>query len=1622
MTKSLNTCLSFILFIFGYHFVFSQQITVDNSITVTDLIENNLASNCVEISNVTTSINGSINGFSSFGSFQSGSTNFPLSQGIILSTGNASSAGNSIISDDLSEGDLNWGTDPDIEAALGTSNTVNATVIEFDFVALSDIIQFNYIFASEEYYANYPCNSSDGFAFLIREAGSTDPYQNIAVVPGTNTPVTVNNIHSEILGICDASNENYFAGYNLANTNFNGSTTVLTAVSNVTPNVQYHVKLIVADQAGDPGYDSAVFIESTTFNDLDLGDDINTCSSSVTLNGEIQNPLATYAWYRNDVLLSGETNPILTTSTSGLYRVEVTISGVSCVITDEVNVTIDTELTTNPISPYALCDTNGDNQETFNLSTKNNDVVNAIPALPANYTIAYYTSDADARNNPGNNITSITTGSTTIYVRVEDTDAGCLFFGTIDLIVNALPNVTQPTVWDICDNDNVPNGQTEIDLREQDDIITNGQTNLSVSYHFSQDGAINDYDVVVNPYTNTNPNETLYVRVEDTQTGCTNTSVILTLNVTNGNTQIVRDRQYLDACDPDHDGFDTFDLTQVISRILNGENGFNSPTYHTSQEDAESGSNPIADPTNFQNTIANEQTIFIRLEDSSTGCYAIIPLEIHSNLLLTGTDTNEFALCDEAGSNGVIGFDLYTVEGYIIGEIPTIYFPIEVSFYETQTDLDNDNAIDKDELYDVSATQPSTLLIKIVNTDTGCTEEEDIILRVNPILLFTTPDPLPYCDTDNDGQADVYLNEFDAQILNGNTDFSVTYFATENDAIQNLPANQLPTPYFVDQQTTVWARITNNTTGCHTENPFDIAISVAPETTQPNDIIICDNDQDGFSIVNLDDTIDELVANPSGLNISFHTSLANAEANIAPITNSSTYDANSQRIYARVTDASATTACPSIQSFYIIINTLPVVPTISTYQICVPQGTTAAEFIFSNKDAEILNGQTGKEVFYFEDSSFTTLINKNSSYNSSGSQTIYVRVENISDPSCNATGSFDLAVDTLPVYNENFNDFPPVCQSIANDYTFNFEEKRQEIAQGSTDNLNIQFFLDENDAINNTGTPLPDQFTYTFNAQNRQGQFYARIENAGNACALVEVVRYITFPTPHILSATIAPVCDTDYDGTTTIDLTTTVYDIENVRFSDVAITYFEDEDLINEIPSSTINAYPITTSKTIYVKAEIEATTCYDYIAMDLQVNLPPAVNTIAPIPFCDNASNSYDLSQVDNLLVDNTNNITITYHDSQLDAENGTSALSTNYTYTNNNPTIYARVANSSTGCFVTQAFELQINPNPIANAPQDFEDCDDDFDGFLEFNLTNNNTTILGNQNAAEYTITYHNDINNAMDGISPLGDLHAAVDGEIVYARIENNATECYDVTQFTIYVNPLPIIPIEDVLPLCLDDLPQTVSAETGNAGDTYLWDTGETTPEIELDIADIGAHWVEVTTPNGCSLRKDFNLIESEIADINFTTKVDFADPNSITVDVSGIGNYVYILDNGEPQTSNVFNNITFGLHQVTIRDLNGCEDVITEVFVFDIPKFFTPNNDGTFDTWHVIGINQLPGTLVYIYDRYGKLLKTLTHNSIGWDGTFNGHPMPSNDYWFVAKIIQNGTPFEVKGHFALKR
>ena len=720
-----------ILLICCSNFMFSQQISVDNTVPLQQLIEDNFVDGCVDITNISSSVNGIPFGLPSYGYFERAGSNFPFENGIMLSTGNAASAGNGVITPTLSEGSSIWGTDTDLEVALGITNTQNATSIEFDIISTSSQFQFNYLFASEDYDGINPCQVSDGFVFLIRETGSPAPFQNIALVPGTSDPVNTGTVRTNLLPACAAQNEQYFDGYNIGDTNYIGRTTVLTAATTILPNVSYHIKLIIADQT-DGTFDSAVFIEGDSFKILDLGEDIATCAGSSLLDANIQNSLASYEWFLNGVTIAAETNPTYNATQSGTYKVEVTVplNGTDCVEEDEIIIQLNTEETIAPISDYELCDDiSGDGIEIFDLSTKTPELLPNIPFT--NYTFSYHFSEAEARGNT-NAITSPIPNPLNpqiIFVRIQDLDTNCFGYTSFNLVVNTLPNIVNPTDLEVCDSDDSPDGFAVIDLSVKDDEITAGDPNLNVTYHYNPTDATNGNNPIPTPYINTNtPTDLIYVRVVNLQTGCANTS---TLNVNITTSPIVnRDTQYIDACDADLDGTATFDLTQAIAGILNGLTGV-AVTFHESYDDAEIGANAIANETNYQNLVPEEQTLYARVVDNVTGCASIVPVEIHTNLLLTGTDTGDFALCDtNDDNNDTLDFNLNTVENFINNGLPN---PIAVTFFATETDRDaNINSLDKTQLF--SALSPSVVYLRL--DDGNCSQVAEITLLVNPILLF----------------------------------------------------------------------------------------------------------------------------------------------------------------------------------------------------------------------------------------------------------------------------------------------------------------------------------------------------------------------------------------------------------------------------------------------------------------------------------------------------------------------------------------------------------------------------------------------------------------------------------------------------------------------------------------------------------------------------------------------------------------------------------------------------------------------------------------------------------------------------------------------------------------------
>ncbi|MEM6720196.1 MAG: choice-of-anchor L domain-containing protein [Bacteroidota bacterium] len=1600
----------------SYQIVTAQQVTTNESFTLQQLIEQ-LVQGCVEISNVTSNINGNVDGFASYAAFNQAGSNFPFANGLVLTSGRASDAGNGLDPIPLNSGTQNWGTDPDILAVLGVDNTVNATSIEFDFIAVTNQISFNYLLASEEYAEDFPCRFSDSFAFLIRPTGSTIPYTNIAVVPGTNIPVSTSVIHDEIVGFCPAENEEFFAGYNLGDTNYNGRTTILTATANLIPNQQYHIKLIIADGT-DENADSAIFIEGNSFNaTVDLGPDITTCANSFPLNGDIGNTLATYQWFINGVPIPGATDTTYDAVATGTYSVQITIpvGNETCTIEDTVEITLNAAQTVGPIVDYELCDDTGqDGVESFDLTVKEPEILATVP--PGNYSITYYPTqnDADNETNPLPTTVLNTTSPQEIFVRVLDLDNGCLAFTTFNLIVNELPVINDPSPIDICDDDSDGFAQINLTIRNEEILGPNPDPVIGISYHFTQSDADNNVNPILNAYTNLTPNDIVFVRVINTETGCVSTTS-LQINVGVPPAITIPNRNLVDACDPERDGFATFDLTALINEYTAGLTGV-TVTVHTSAEDAATGDNPIPDITAFDNTTPEQQSLYIRIVDDASGCAAVAQFTVHSNALLTATNIRDVNRCDDASNDGFFDFNLQTIAAGIQNSLSFV----EIDFFLTEDDRDNNVNILDPTIPLTNTTNPQEIFIRLRDVDTGCEDISSFNLIVNPYVVAPDIGTLTTCDTNSDAIAVVDLTIFDEDILGTDPEYDITYFLSLNDA--TFFANPIVEPIInTSNPQQIFFRYRNVSTSCFDIGSFMLEVLPAPSVNLPSTVLVCDDDTDGIADVDITLSLPEIISDLTDINISYHLSINDVTNNTGIIADPTAFNTSSGSAYVRVENA--ITGCFSRVEIPIIVNVIPEIVATDIYQLCETDTDQTENFIMETRDDEILNGQVNMTVLYYPTAQDaldkTNEINKTLPYaNQTNPQTIHVRVENDTDPDCFAVTEFVIQVSPAPIFNDPTD--MVVCDDVSNDGidTFDLNAKRLEISNGISQNLTVTFHTTLEDA-DNGDNPIPDTFTNTVNPQ----AIYARITN-DSECYTVADFALSVIQVPETNPAPDITACDVDYDGQVVFDLTQAEFFILNIRQDNVVITYHETEDDgengTNAIPDPE-NYTNANNPQSIFVRLINTISGCYVIIPFNLIVNLPPLLNNVTEATFCDaEVPGTVDVRQIDDIIIDDSTGVSLSYHNSAADADSDTNPLPDIYTYMLNPETIFIRAEDISTGCYFVQSIDINILPNPIANPVSNMEACiSDNANTTQTFNLTDQNATILGTQNAASFTVSYHVSIEDAENDVSPLPPLYNAFDEQIIFARVENNVTGCFATTSFMTIVHPLPVINLPENITLCLNDLPLTVNA--GNSiGSTYVWSTGATTASI--DITTIGTYSVTVTSPFGCVATDSFTVNESELATIVEVDVVNFSDNNIITVTASGDGDYLYSLDGGPLQESNVFEFVGPGYHIVTVTDRNGCGEVSEEVVVIDYIKFVTPNNDGFNDTWHIIGIETLPQSIVYIFDRYGKLLKTLRASDQGWDGTYRGRRMPSSDYWFLAEIRGGDNNFDVRGHFTLKR
>jgi gliding motility-associated-like protein len=1224
----------------------------------------------------------------------------------------------------------------------------------------------------------------------------------------------------------------------------------------------------------------------------------------------------------------------------------------------------------------------------FNLSSNDLFISGGIPGM----VVSYYLSLADAQGEVSALPNPYSSGTATIFVRVENASTGCFDTTTLDLIVTQGPAANTPTPLQVCDPNNDCFAGFDLTDSYGDIVGLPVPAGVTVTFHETITDAQNGVNAVVTNYTNIVAcDQILFVRVSYVATGCYNI-VELALHVNSTPQGTVIDP--LEVCDDNTDGIGTFDLTTATAPILGSlDPALHTVTYYTLEANAQAGTNPITNVLGFSSA---SQCIWVRIEDNLTGCFDIIQLCLIVNPLPLGPVSgavSPYTLCDvDAPGDEQQEFDLCSK----IPEILNGQVGMEVTFHQSQAEAFGDTGA-LDCLY-VNGPNAQTLHVRIENVDTGCFVLTTMDLRVEPLPSPIPPSgPVVECDQDGDGFAEFDLDALVAAMLQGEPNTAISFHLTELDAANGNNAIADPAHYtnddaFVDY---VYVRDVNNVTGCSSVIMIELNVTASPVAPALDDITKCDldaNTQDGQT--NFDLTIYEplilsaqlLPLDPGGYDITYYNSQAEAD-----------------------------------------LGTSPLIPA-------------------------------------------TSYINNGSP------QTIYVRVEGV-ESECYNTTSFDIIVNAplalvTPTPLALCDDGPttvPVAQTV-----FDLTVKNNEIT-GGLPGYTVDYYLTQADALAGTN-PIPDYTAYT-NTANAQTLFVA-VTGSPALCRsfTTHTIRVLPLPVPVSADIPALVTCDDNLpQGSEIYDLTTNE---DLIRDNDPTLVFEYYESQADAESQTGMIADPtqyVGGSITIWIRVMKNTGTdylgdfCYVLVQQQVILNPLPVVPAL-PVTYriCDAANSgvaTFVLDSMDDDLLaadplQDPADFTITYHLTPADAVTGANPLANLYENILNPQTIYAHVVNNATGCVnPSGAVTLSVEAGATATIPTPYQVCDTDTDGSLTIDLnTLFDATVLGTQTAPLFTIAYYPTEADALAGTNVIATPAAFTTlSTTVYGVVTNATTLCPSTpAAISITVEPLadPVITSDtggDTI--CVDFTSGTLNSglvlDSGVSGTGYTFQwyhdtvlTTETGPTYNVidPLTGAGNYTVVATSTFGCvsAASAPFTVLQSGPAEIppgtvGYTLSNAFSDVQTITVSIQGYGAgfYQYQLDQG-PIVDNggVFVDVGPGTHTVTVYDFEGndfdlrCQAdlVIQDIQMINYPHFFTPNGDGINDHWNIVGLDGMDTVKIYIFDRYGKLLKQISPSSPGWDGTYNGQPMPSTDYWFSVYYPETGVSKEFKAHFSLKR
>lgn len=524
----MNKLLCFLFILISYIGI-GQTVSVNQNNSAQNLANILLNNACVEVSNT------SVSSLQSVSYFNNNSGSFPIAEGVIIRNGNTSYTAGSYTGNNLSSQE-NSNTDSFLEglnnASGQTSKITDVAYLEFEFIPLSKHFSFDFLFASNEY-GQWQCVSSDVFAFLLTDL-STGQTTNLAVIPGTQTPVSVKNIKdSTYNNSCSSDNASLFDVYNVINSsqstiNMRGHTKMMNASAKITPGNPYKIKLVIGD-SNDSDFDSAIFLAAGSFNaNVDLGKDTTICQgSSKTITTGLSTQNYSHIWKMNGFLIPGQNGNSITVTNPGNYSVLVLDNNSSCSLTDEI---ILTEVALQEPKDIKVCHDPSGNYS-FNLLENS---YKDLGVSAAAYSINYYASQQELFIDNAIAVNQLSNysgqGNQTIYIKLKavDTNMYCDVVYSFQLLIND-PIYLNTNHIELCD---MTDANHIVDLNQNNSTTIFGSSGYNFYFFHNYFDAQTNSNAILDPENFTpvfsrfkTKKQTIWVRVEDkNMTNCFNIS------------------------------------------------------------------------------------------------------------------------------------------------------------------------------------------------------------------------------------------------------------------------------------------------------------------------------------------------------------------------------------------------------------------------------------------------------------------------------------------------------------------------------------------------------------------------------------------------------------------------------------------------------------------------------------------------------------------------------------------------------------------------------------------------------------------------------------------------------------------------------------------------------------------------------------------------------------------------------------------------------------------------------------------------------------------------------------------------------------------------------------------